>query len=79
MRKLQRTSHLRLGRAIAPGHFGNQLPRLQLWMMQRFSQAQHRLDTGIQFGKQCAQLGKVMLFEFGLQRVFKLFLLRRLR
>ncbi|MNI55735.1 hypothetical protein D3C76_1407740 [compost metagenome] len=79
LRKLQRTSHLRLGRAIATRYVGHQLPRLQLRMTERFSQAQHWLDTRIQLCEQRAQLGKVMLFEFDLQRVLKLLLMRQLR
>ncbi|MNG06941.1 hypothetical protein D3C84_902180 [compost metagenome] len=78
IRKLQRTRHLRLARAIATRHLGDQLPRLQLRMPQRLAHAQYRFNTSIQLGKQRAEFGKVMLLELNRQRILEHLLLRRL-
>ncbi|CAH0307080.1 hypothetical protein SRABI112_04732 [Pseudomonas mediterranea] len=69
--ELQRTRHLRLTRTIAAGHVGDDFPGLQLRMPEGFFQAQHRLDAGIDIGKQPAEFAEIMLLELDLQRLLE--------
>ncbi|RMO55528.1 hypothetical protein ALQ38_05560 [Pseudomonas marginalis pv. marginalis] len=75
--KLQRAGQLRLGRAIAPWHLAHQRPRLQLRMLHRLTQAQHRFHTRIHCGEQRAQLIKAALLKLDLQRLLQRWLLIR--